>query len=179
MVREVGAKMEFDQDWLLEPGFSWQKGYALALACKLTYASSTEVQRVLRERWRMGGRVFSFETQGFVAVGPKVAIVAFRGTQGLGDWMNNIDIGGFNFLQSTAAPMAALSGLGLLRPMWSAKHLIQHRDERSGSPATPSAVPSQCWGRCRSAPSARRCRDFRAAAAFGRVGRQDGRPDPW
>jgi hypothetical protein len=46
----------------------------------------------------MGGRVFYLgETQGFVATGERVAVVAFRGTEGLGDWLHNIDIGGTEF----------------------------------------------------------------------------------
>lgn len=90
--------MDFDQAWLAKPGFSWLKAYALASASKLTYASPTEMQRVLHQRWRMGGRVFSIgDTQGFVATGDRVSIVAFRGTEGLGDWLHNIDILGTDF----------------------------------------------------------------------------------
>ncbi|MAC78555.1 MAG: hypothetical protein CML66_10900 [Rhodobacteraceae bacterium] len=85
--------MQFDQKWLETPGFDWRKVYALAAASKLSYSGSKEVQRVLRDRWKMGGAIFSKgQTQGFVAVGPKVAIVAMRGTQGLGDWLRNADL---------------------------------------------------------------------------------------
>ncbi|RYH09191.1 S8 family serine peptidase [Tropicimonas sp. IMCC6043] len=83
--------MQFDQSWLEGPAFTWRKAYALASACKLAYAQPVEIQRMLRDRWRMGGRIFSRgDTQGFVAVGPKVIVASFRGTKGLGDWIGNI-----------------------------------------------------------------------------------------
>lgn len=85
--------MQYEDGWLAQPGFTWRKGYALASACKLAYASTDEVARILSQVWRVRATVFSHgETQGFVAEGARAVTVAFRGTKGLADWFSNLDI---------------------------------------------------------------------------------------
>ncbi|WP_342076440.1 DNA/RNA non-specific endonuclease [Yoonia sp. SS1-5] len=86
--------MNFDESVLEGPGLTWHKAYLLAKACELSYETNPQkVHDVLSASWQMAPRVFSFgNTQGFTAVGNKVAIVAFRGTQGLSDWGSNLRI---------------------------------------------------------------------------------------
>lgn len=85
--------MQFRDEWLAEPGFSWKAGYGLASAAKLSYADADEARRVMANVWKVGGRVFRADrTEGLVAEGERSVVVAFRGTQGLADWLSNLDI---------------------------------------------------------------------------------------
>lgn len=83
--------MLFDQNWLLAPGLTWKKAYALSQACKLAYDKPNRIRKVVTDAWKMEAHPFSRnQTQGFVALGSRVAIVSLRGTKGLGDWGVNL-----------------------------------------------------------------------------------------
>lgn len=83
--------MTIDPNTLTNREFSWQNAYLLCEAAKLAYSPPEQVRQALRDVWRMRGQVFSIgETQGFVGVNDDVVIVSFRGTQGLGDWGDNL-----------------------------------------------------------------------------------------
>lgn len=85
--------MRFDPKWLDTEGFSWSIGYALASLAQLSYSESRAVTRALEALWRDGLTIFSIgSSQGFVATTKTVTVVAFRGTDQIGDWWDNIGI---------------------------------------------------------------------------------------
>ena len=80
----------FEEDWLDRSSFSWRAGYVLASFSQLSYGNERAVRRAIDGIWGDDTFVFSEgRTQGLVAVGDRVVAVAFRGTQGLGDWLDN------------------------------------------------------------------------------------------
>lgn len=83
----------FDIDALDEPAFSWRTALSMALASQLAYADKATVIATA-EGWGFDDvrHLASKETQGFVATTPHVALLAFRGTESVGDWMANIRI---------------------------------------------------------------------------------------
>ncbi|WP_353474424.1 S8 family serine peptidase [Salipiger sp. H15] len=85
--------MQFKDEWVAPGEFTWKAAFALCSACKLSYESTAETSRVLGQVWHVDGRVFrKGHTEGLLAMGPHAAVVAFRGTQGLNDWLSNLNI---------------------------------------------------------------------------------------
>jgi len=85
--------MNFKDEWVADSVFSWKAGYALASAAKLSYEPTDEATRVLGQVWKINGRVFvAGTTEGLVAESEHGVVVAFRGTQGLADWLSNLEI---------------------------------------------------------------------------------------
>ena len=86
--------MMFDIASLNEPTFSWQRALSLASASKLSYAQPHIIETVMRDSWGYEGiQVFDVRnTECFIAETDQHAIVAFRGTQGFGDWIGNLKV---------------------------------------------------------------------------------------
>lgn len=83
--------MDIDPKLLATREFNWKNAHLLCQAAKLSYSPPERVQQSLRDVWKMRGKVFSTgDTQGFVGVNDDVVLVSFRGTQGLGDWGDNL-----------------------------------------------------------------------------------------
>ena len=83
--------MRFDPKWLEADGFSWSVGYALASLAHLSYSDARDVRRALEALWRDRLTIFSIgRSQGFVAASERVVVVAFRGTDQIGDWWDNL-----------------------------------------------------------------------------------------
>lgn len=88
--------MDFSIPSLLTNGFSWQAALSAAAASKLSYSEATIVRNIARSEF--GFETCEFidinETQGFVASHANVVLVAFRGTESLGDWLGNLRLTG-------------------------------------------------------------------------------------
>lgn len=120
--------MQFRDDWLAQRGFSWTAGYALASACKLSYENTAETSRVLGQVWRVQGRVFrSGRTEALLAMGPRAAVIAFRGTQGLSDWMSNLQVP-----PARSAAFGAEVHSGFLAAYASVAHLVDRAVAEAG-----------------------------------------------
>ncbi|TFL16000.1 S8 family serine peptidase [Jannaschia formosa] len=85
--------MRFDPKWLEVEGFSWSVGYALASLAQLSYSDARAVRRALETLWRDRLTIFSIgRSQGFVATSDRAVVVAFRGTDQIGDWWDNVNV---------------------------------------------------------------------------------------
>ena len=89
---------------LAAEGFTWKAALSLAMASKLAYENEVIVGNVVRNSWGFAECTFIDvnETQGFIAHTPDVVLVAFRGTESLGDWLGNLR------LLSTQRPYGAV-----------------------------------------------------------------------
>jgi subtilisin family serine protease len=85
----------FSRDSLMQDGFSWQAAQSLAFASKLSYEPRHIVETTAGSMWGFDEVQFiDFgETQAFCARSSDLTLLAFRGTESLGDWLGNIDIG--------------------------------------------------------------------------------------
>lgn len=88
----------FTIESLNEPGFSWQRALSLASACELSYERSHVVENVLKNSWGYQNVRFlaAKNTECLIADSEAHTIVAFRGTKGLGDWIGNLNVIGFD-----------------------------------------------------------------------------------
>ena len=84
----------FSETSLRQGTFSWLTALSLAAASKLSYSAQSVVGDVATNDWQFSSAdAFSNgDTQGFIAESDAVLLVAFRGTESLGDWLGNIDI---------------------------------------------------------------------------------------
>ncbi len=84
----------FTLDSLRTDAFSWKTALSLATASKLSYEQEVAVQNVVRNSWGFAKCDFLDvgDTQGFVAQTSDVVLVAFRGTESLGDWLGNLNL---------------------------------------------------------------------------------------
>jgi endonuclease G len=74
--------------------FSWQTALSLVLASKLAYENSSTVENVTTSGWGFTRHqpLDQGDTQGFIAVADGVVLIAFRGSESLGDWIDNLDV---------------------------------------------------------------------------------------
>ena len=88
----------FDETALRTPGFSWQSMYALAMLAKQSYLGEAALGRVLSSGWgvEITAAADKDDTQGYVVESDHVAVLVFRGTESIGDWLIN-----FNVLHAT------------------------------------------------------------------------------
>ena len=89
----------FNQHSLLQSTFTWKAALSLALASKLAYESDHSVRSTCVSSARSWGFtscefIDVDDTQCFVALNPKIALVSFRGTESRGDWLSNINVPG-------------------------------------------------------------------------------------
>lgn len=79
---------------MVNPSFSWPTALSLALASEIAYGSQAEIEEVCRNQWHLQGCQFieRDETQCFIAWSEQAALIAFRGTESLGDWLGNLDL---------------------------------------------------------------------------------------
>ncbi len=86
--------MSFSVDSFSNGSFSWAAAYSSALASQLCYQPSAAVEAIAKSRWGFNDCQFieSGDTQGFVAHSEKSTLIAFRGTESLGDWLTNINL---------------------------------------------------------------------------------------
>jgi subtilisin family serine protease len=83
----------FSIDSLRNDSFTWQTASSLALASKLSYEWSSTIQNVTVNGWGFKQcQSFGADTQGFIAIGDDVIIVAFRGTESIGDWLDSLNV---------------------------------------------------------------------------------------
>lgn len=84
----------FDLDSLQSTKFSWNTAYALAQASKLAYEPGAVVKNTAVNTWRFSSAKFleAEDTQGFFAETPRALLIAFRGSDSLGDWILNLGI---------------------------------------------------------------------------------------
>src|SRR5262245_44892194 len=74
--------------------FSWQAALSLAFASKLAYEPSGTIESITLQSWGFRQHVIldRGDTQGFIAIADDVVLVAFRGTESLGDWIGNLKV---------------------------------------------------------------------------------------
>jgi len=94
----AAAPARFSLDSLTAPDFDWNTALSLALACKLAYSPPGVVQNTGLSSWRLTTCVFleQSQTQCFVAATPAAVLVAFRGTESLGDWIADLNLASIN-----------------------------------------------------------------------------------
>jgi hypothetical protein len=84
----------FSVDSLTETNFNWRTALSLACASKFAYESSAIIEAAGVQDWGFDTCRFveTGDTQAFVASTPESILVAFRGTESLGDWIQNIRV---------------------------------------------------------------------------------------
>ena len=84
---------DFDKASLLDTSFSVAAARSLAAMCKLAYAGPASIEQTLAECSLTPLVVFDVDdTQGFLAADDDVAVLAFRGTESVADWIRNLKI---------------------------------------------------------------------------------------
>ncbi|MEM7801163.1 MAG: S8 family serine peptidase, partial [Chloroflexota bacterium] len=81
-------------DALQDASFSWQAAMTLANGSKLVYQRGSSIHTVVVNSWGFDACEFISErdTQLFIATQKDKTIIAFRGTQGIRDWIRNMDL---------------------------------------------------------------------------------------
>jgi hypothetical protein len=89
---------QFSIGSLLESDFNWRAALSTALASRLAYENGEQVELTAKSNWGFGSCTFVsiVDTECFVATSPTVALVAFRGTASVADWLADL-----NFLSIT------------------------------------------------------------------------------
>jgi hypothetical protein len=79
---------------LRSDSFSWQTALSLALASKLAYERDSTIENVVTSGWGFTRHVplDRGDTQGFIAIAADVVLVAFRGTESIGDWIDDLSV---------------------------------------------------------------------------------------
>ncbi|MEM8796062.1 MAG: S8 family serine peptidase, partial [Pseudomonadota bacterium] len=79
---------------LRSPGFNWQTMLSLALASKHSYKDKRDFQRVIQSGWNVEitAAVNIADTQGYLLESDHIALLVYRGTESIGDWLINFDI---------------------------------------------------------------------------------------
>ena len=85
--------LHFSLDSLAATTFHWQTALSLALASKLAYEGRVTVDQTARG-WGLEDLEFvqRDDTQCFCAASPAAVLIAFRGTESLGDWLINLNL---------------------------------------------------------------------------------------
>jgi hypothetical protein len=88
-----GLAARFSREFLASTTFTWQTALSLALASKLAYASPSEVRSTAISTWGLSKCQFfeANDTQCFVCTTPDVALISFRGTESIGDWLADLN----------------------------------------------------------------------------------------
>jgi endonuclease G len=83
----------FAVESLSATSFDWKMMLSTALACQLSYADQASVEKTAVEEWGLATCEFLSvgDTQCFVASSSDTALLAFRGTESVGDWLANLD----------------------------------------------------------------------------------------
>ncbi len=84
---------QFELGYLREPRFTWQAALSLAEASKLAYETGAAIEDVVVADWGFEECRFleTGNTQAFFARQDNILLIAFRGTESVGDWLGNID----------------------------------------------------------------------------------------
>lgn len=82
----------FERPGLHVGDFSWSTALALARASQVAYARPEQIRKIATRKWGLDEcRPFDIgDTQGFVGWDEHSVIVAFRGTESVGDWLGNL-----------------------------------------------------------------------------------------
>ena len=82
----------FDIAALRSDSFHWSLALSLAYASRIAYENSGTIENLTLQTW--GFQTYAMldvgDTQGFVAATDAVTLVAFRGSESLGDWIGNL-----------------------------------------------------------------------------------------
>ena len=83
----------FDIEALQTPGYSLKIALAMALGSQLAYSDKdTVISTATGWGFDKVEHLSSDDTQGFIATKDDIVMVAFRGTESIGDWLTNIQI---------------------------------------------------------------------------------------
>jgi hypothetical protein len=90
----AAALSRFRAPSLTETSFDWNTALSLALASLLSYEPSAVVKATVRDSWGLAACEFveADDTQCFVAASTNAVLVAFRGSESLGDWLGNLNM---------------------------------------------------------------------------------------
>ncbi|TDF56782.1 S8 family serine peptidase [Cupriavidus sp. L7L] len=84
----------FQLSSLRQTDFGWNTALSLALASKLAYERNSTVENITISSW--GFQTYHAldvgDTQGFIAATNDVLLIAFRGSESIGDWIGNLDV---------------------------------------------------------------------------------------
>lgn len=84
----------FQDDSLSMSGFSWQNMLSLATLSKYSYESKNSLEKLISTGWNVEITASADvgDTQGYVLENDNFAILVYRGTESLGDWLTNVTI---------------------------------------------------------------------------------------
>ncbi len=84
----------FDSTTLEQSGFAWRAALSAAVSSRLAYESPDKCQDTCLSRWSF--QVFKFiengSSQCLVASNDTLILIAFRGTEQVGDWLTNLNL---------------------------------------------------------------------------------------
>jgi len=85
---------QFSANSLMHADFSWDTALSLVLASSLSYAQPAEVTSTARDGWGLETCEFieMDDTQCFVCSSSDAVLVAFRGSESLGEWLGNLNL---------------------------------------------------------------------------------------
>jgi hypothetical protein len=88
------ALARFRASSLTQTSFDWNTALSLALASRLSFESAAVVKATARDEWNLASCEFveADDTQCFVAASTSAVLVAFRGSESLGDWLGNLNM---------------------------------------------------------------------------------------
>ena len=84
----------FSEEGLRAPGFSWSSMLSLALASKYSYEDAPTFASVVADNWdvQITAAADVEDTQGYVLESDQVAVVVYRGTESIADWLTNFKV---------------------------------------------------------------------------------------
>ncbi len=85
---------QFRPEWLtLGSGFSWRSALALVATCRAAYLDGEKATAFVRQDWGIEATAFAAgQTQGLILETDESLVVAFRGSDGLADWLGNLKV---------------------------------------------------------------------------------------
>jgi V8-like Glu-specific endopeptidase len=92
----AASPQQFSVASLAADEFQWPTALSLALASRLAYEDAAAVENTARSVWKLNQCKFveADDTHCFVATSADAALVAFRGTESVGNWLTDLDIAG-------------------------------------------------------------------------------------
>ena len=86
--------IRFGESALRTPGFDWQNMLSLAMAAKYSYETTGDLEGIVSGGWNVEITAAADigHTQGYVLESDHVAVLVYRGTESIGDWLTNITV---------------------------------------------------------------------------------------
>lgn len=85
-------------NFLRLPSFHWQTAWVLAECSQLAYQQAEAISHVTSRRWGFENSDFvdAADSQAFLVNDNEIAVLAFRGTESVGEWLGKLDVASVN-----------------------------------------------------------------------------------